>query len=286
VTGTAADQPAATTADRSAGWALPGPAWLFCPADRPERYPKAAAVADVVILDLEDAVAPADKDGARRALVDNPLDPERTVIRVNPAGTADHEQDLQALAGTGYRRLMLAKCESAAHITALARYQVVALVESPAGALALPELAAASNTVGLMWGGEDLIAAMGGSSSRGSDGSYRDVVRQLRSNTLLAAAAYRRFALDGVFLDIPDTAGLEAESRDAVAIGYDVKVAIHPSQLPVIRAAYAPVEADVDWARRVLDAAVGHRGVFSFEGRMVDAPVLRHAERILGGARH
>src|SRR6185312_3515987 len=79
-----------------------GPAWLFCPADRPERFAKAAAAADVVILDLEDGVAAKDRDAARTALIDTPLDADRTVVRINPAATDDHAHDLDALAKTEY----------------------------------------------------------------------------------------------------------------------------------------------------------------------------------------
>ncbi|MBF6247602.1 HpcH/HpaI aldolase/citrate lyase family protein, partial [Nocardia elegans] len=111
--------------------------------------------------------------------------------------------------------------------------------------------------------------------------SYRDVARHVRSTSLLAAKAYGKLALDSVYLDIADLDGLRAEAEDAVAVGFDVKVAIHPSQVPVIRAAYAPAPAEIDWARRVLAAVPDNRGVFAFEGRMVDGPVLRHAEQIL-----
>ncbi|MFC9355015.1 HpcH/HpaI aldolase/citrate lyase family protein [Rhodococcus sp. NPDC057014] len=262
-------------------WELPGPAWLFCPADRPERYAKAAAAADVVILDLEDGVAAGDKEAARIALIDTPLDPDRTVVRVNPVGTEDHERDLLALDGTRYTRLMLAKCESPDQVLSLTPREVIALVESPLGALAVTEIALAAGTIGVMWGAEDLVAAMGGNSSRRDDGSYRDVATQVRSSTLLAAKGYHRLALDSVYLDIKDLDGLRAEALDAVAVGFDVKVAIHPSQVAVIREAYAPSDADVDWATRVLAAVADQRGVFAFEGKMVDAPVLRHAEAIL-----
>ena len=262
-------------------WELPGPAWLFCPADRPERYAKAAAAADVVILDLEDGVAPADKEAARVALIDTPLDPDRTVVRVNPVGTEDHERDLLALDGTRYTRLMLAKCESADQVLSLAPRVVIALVESPLGALAVSEIALAASTIGVMWGAEDLVAAMGGNSSRREGGSYRDVANHVRSSTLLAAKAYHRLALDSVYLDIKDLDGLRAEAVDAVAVGFDIKVGIHPSQIAVIREAYAPSDEDVDWATRVLAAVADERGVFAFEGKMVDAPVLRHAEAIL-----
>ncbi|MBF6259335.1 HpcH/HpaI aldolase/citrate lyase family protein [Nocardia farcinica] len=262
-------------------WQPPGPAWLFCPADRPERYAKAAAAADVVILDLEDGVAPADKAAARTALVSTPLDPERTVVRVNAVGTDEHALDLLALADTRYRRVMLPKTESAEQLSGLADYEVIALIESPLGALAVGRAVLARNAIGVMWGAEDLVAGLGGTGSRHADGSYRDVARHVRSTSLLAAKAYGKLALDSVYLDIADLDGLRAEVEDAVAVGFDVKVAIHPSQVPVIRAAYAPAPAEIDWARRVLAAVPDNRGVFAFEGRMVDGPVLRHAEQIL-----
>ncbi|WP_433563355.1 HpcH/HpaI aldolase/citrate lyase family protein [Nocardia sp. CA-151230] len=262
-------------------WEMPGPAWLFCPADRPERYGKALAAADVVILDLEDGVAEADKAAAREALIATPLDPERTIVRVNAAGTFEHMLDLDALVRTEYRRIMLPKCESAEQITRLTDYEVIALIESPLGALAVGRAVMVRNAIGVMWGAEDLVAALGGNSSRHADGGYRDVARHVRSQSLLAAKAYGKFALDSVYLNIPDLSGLAAESEDAVAIGFDAKVAIHPSQVPVIRTAYAPTPGEVDWARRLLAEAPNHRGVFTFEGRMVDMPVIRHAERIV-----
>ncbi|MFC4375710.1 HpcH/HpaI aldolase/citrate lyase family protein [Nocardia halotolerans] len=262
-------------------WQPSGPAWLFCPADRPERFAKAATVADVVILDLEDGVAAGDKAAARQALIDTPLDPRHTVIRVNAADTADYAEDLSALARTAYRRVMLPKCESAEQVRVLAGYEVIVLVESPLGAVRVAESVAAENAVGVMWGAEDLVAGLGGNSSRHADGSYRDVARQVRSTSLLAAKAFGRFALDSVYLDIKDTDGLAAETLDAVAVGFDAKVAIHPSQVAVIRAGYAPAAEELDWARRVLAEVPNHRGVFAFEGRMVDAPVLRHAEQII-----
>ena len=106
-----------------------GPAWLFCPADRPERFQKAVAAADVVILDLEDGVAATDRDMARKALVDNPLDPATTVVRVNAAGTKDHVADLDVLAETAYTTVMLPKTESAPQVRALLPREVIVLVE-------------------------------------------------------------------------------------------------------------------------------------------------------------
>jgi citrate lyase subunit beta / citryl-CoA lyase len=258
-----------------------GPAWLFCPADRPERFEKAAAAADVVILDLEDGVAAKDREAARTALIETPLDPERTVVRINPAETTDHKRDLKALARTKYTTVMLAKTESAQQLSALAPLDVVVLIETPLGALHVVELARINNAIALMWGAEDLFAVLGGTANRHADGTYRDVARHVRSQTLLAAKAYGCMALDSVFLDIKNLDGLRAEVEDAVAVGFDAKVAIHPSQVAVIRAGYAPTPDQVEWARHVLLAARDERGVFQFEGIMVDAPVLRRAERIV-----
>jgi citrate lyase subunit beta/citryl-CoA lyase len=132
-----------------------------------------------------------------------------------------------------------------------------------------------------MWGAEDLFAVTGGTANRWPDGRYRDVAQHVRSQTLLAAKAYGRLALDSVYLDIKDLDGLRDESDDAVAVGFDAKVAIHPTQVAVIRSAYTPTDEQIDWARRVLDTARDQRGVFQYEGLMVDAPVLRRAERIV-----
>lgn len=259
----------------------PGPGWLFCPADRPERFEKAAAAADVVILDLEDGVAAKDREAARTALIDTPLDPARTVVRVSPATTADHPLDLQALRRTEYTTVMLAKAETAEQVASLAPLDVIVLVETPLGALAVTDTARVDNAYAVMWGAEDLFAATGGTANRWPDGSYRDVAKHVRSQSLLAAKAFGRLALDSVYLDIRNLDGLRAEADDAVAVGFDAKVAIHPTQVAAIRAAYAPTDEQVDWARGVLDAARTERGVFQFAGQMVDMPVLRRAERIV-----
>ena len=262
----------------------PGPAWLFCPADRPERYAKALAAADVVILDLEDAVAPAKRPEAREALLaaakEGTLDPDRVVVRVNGADTPDHAADLATTAAAGVRRVMLAKSESP-EVVAGIDHEVVLLVETPLGIEQAGALAAVDNAVALMWGADDLVAGLGGTASRRPDGSYRDIARYARSRALVAAKAYGLLALDAVHMDIPDTEGLAAECEDAVAIGFDATVAIHPSQVAVIRAAYTPDPERVDWATRLLDHVGDDRGVTTFEGRMVDGPIYLQAERVL-----
>lgn len=252
---------------------------MFCPADRPERFEKAAAAADVVILDLEDGAA--DKAAARQGLKDVPLDPTRTVVRINPAGTEDQELDLEALYRTRYTTVMLPKCEAAHQVSALAPLEVVFIVETPLGALVVNEGAQAKNTIGVFWGAEDLFASLGGTSNRYPDGTYRGVALHVRAQALLAAKAFGRLALDSVYVDFKNLDGLRAETDEAVAVGFDIKVAIHPSQVPVIRAGYAPSTEQIDWAQAVLVAAKGQGGAFAHEGQMIDAPLLRRAERIV-----
>lgn len=263
---------------------LPGPALLFCPADRPARYPKAMAAADAVIVDLEDAVAPRDRPAARRALLDTPLDPDRTIVRVNPVGTEDHDLDLEAVRQTAYRRVMLAKTESAADLRGLREWDILALCETARGVMNAAEIAAAPFVVALMWGAEDLVASLGGYSSRAPGGGYRDIARAARTQVLLAAGAHGREAIDAVYLDIKDLDGLAAETEDAVASGFAHKACIHPGQVETVRRGFAPGPDRVEWARRVL-AAGAERGVVRVEGQMVDAPLLAQAQRILDRAR-
>ncbi|MFV0459138.1 MAG: HpcH/HpaI aldolase/citrate lyase family protein [Actinomycetales bacterium] len=298
-------------------WLPPGPALLFCPADRPERYAKAVERADAVIIDLEDAVAEQDRPAAREHLRRSALDPERVIVRVNPHGSPDYEADLRALADTAYRCVMLAKTESGDQVRELHQASgaaVLALAETPLGVVRAAEIAAADGCAGLMWGSEDLVAGMGGSLSRftaaeadpASSGSgagdratagsgwsspqvvpgrYRDVPRFARATVALAAAAFGRWMVDAVHFDIRDTGGLHAEASDAVALGFAATGCIHPAQVPVVRAAYAPSASELDWARRVLQAGQQHSGVFALDGMMIDGPVFRQAESTLRRAR-
>ncbi|GAB07090.1 CoA ester lyase [Gordonia amarae] len=270
-------------------WTPPGPAMLFCPADRPDRYKKALERADVVILDLEDAVGPENRPAAREALIANPIDPGRVVVRINPATTGDYRRDLAAIAETDYRVVMQAKAETPESVIETA-LQTIALVETPLGATRVNEIAAVSNCIGLMWGAEDLVAGLGGKSSRfGADekkpGTYRDVALWVRSATRLAAAAYGKFAVDSVHLDIEDVEGLVDEIRDAVALGYTATACIHPSQVAHIQAGYQPTDDEIVWAKKVVAGSEDHLGgVFSIDGQMVDGPVLRQAQAVLARA--
>jgi citrate lyase subunit beta/citryl-CoA lyase len=263
-----------------------GPALLFCPADQPHRYEKAAAAADVVILDLEDAVALDAKPRARHELAASSLDPARTIVRVNPRATTLMDEDLVAVRSGGYHMVMLAKAETAADLAPLAEFDVVAICESPLGIRNAYAIADEPNVVALTWGAEDLVGAIGGFSSRFADGSFRDFALHARSHVLLAAASAGKVAFDTVHLDIADESGLQKEAEDAAASGFAGAMCIHPRQVETLRRAFLPSEEQCEWASAVLDAAsAAGVGVFAFQGRMIDEAVLRQARRILSAAR-
>jgi citrate lyase subunit beta / citryl-CoA lyase len=262
-----------------------GVAWLFCPADRPERFAKAAAVADVVILDLEDGTAPDRLGMAREAVANARLDRAQTVIRVHARPDPEHTEDLDAVVAGGFRTVMLAKTETRAEAESLARFEVIALCETPLGVVNAPTIAAAPNVSALMWGAEDLTAALGGSASRDRNGGYLDLARHARAAVLLAAGAARTSALDAVFLDIGDASGLEAEVSEAAAMGFGAKACIHPTQTTIVRAGFRPSDRAIAEARAIVAAASGHTGAFRHGNRMVDAPLVAQAQLTLARSR-
>ncbi|MDP9027203.1 MAG: CoA ester lyase [Actinomycetota bacterium] len=262
---------------------ISGPALLFCPGDRPDRYGKAAQAADTVIIDLEDAVALHAKPAARRALIASELDPSRTIVRVNPRSTGLLDDDLAALHQTGYRHIALAKAETLDDLAALEGFDVLAICESPLGVRNAEMIAESSVVVALTWGAEDLVAAMGGTSSRHADGSYRAYAMYARSRVLIASTSAGKSAFDTVHLDIADDEGLRDEASDAAASGFAGAMCIHPRQVEIIRGAFRPSDESVAWAHGVLQAAAAiPEGVFAYDGRMIDEPVLRQARRIVG----
>ncbi|WP_284981526.1 CoA ester lyase [Arthrobacter sp. efr-133-TYG-118] len=259
-----------------------GPALLFCPGDRLDRFEKALDRADVAILDLEDAVAPDRKDAARGPVAAAAAGaPERMVVRVYAAGTSWFYDDVAAMRTAGVRTLMLPKASSPEQLVALRDFEVIALCETAAGILAAPRLAAEPNCSALMWGGEDLVADIGGRSSRGADGHYRPMIEQARS-TVLFAAAEGKAAIDAVHIDLTDLDGLERESREAADMGFRAKACIHPQHVASIRSAFRPTEDQVNWARCVLAHPEAPRGgVFMVGSQMIDGPLLTHARTIV-----
>lgn len=264
--------------------------FLFVPATRPERIAKAVASGtDVVIVDLEDAVGPADKPAARSALLawldDNPGQP--VVVRINAAGTEWHEVDLAACRHPGVAGVMLPKAETAAamaHAHAASTRPLLPIVETAAGLAALPRIATAPGCCRLVFGKLDLAVEL-------------DLVPDEADAEELVFLPYRaqlviasRLAdlpppVDGVFTAIGAAEALAAYARRARRHGFGGQLLIHPSQVEAVTAAFTPAAAEVDWARAVLaatDAAGG--GVVVVEGRMVDAPVIARARRVLSAA--
>jgi citrate lyase subunit beta/citryl-CoA lyase len=264
-----------------------GPALLFCPGDRPERFDKAVKLADAVILDLEDAVGPDNKPTARLNVVDalHRLDHDKVIVRVNAPSTPWHEDDMRALDALPDVVIMLPMAESPAAVEALRPHPVIALCETARGVLAAPDTAAARNCSGMMWGSEDLVADLHGRSGRAPHGGYWPATEAARTRVLYAARAAGIPPIDSVLTDIADLGTLTADSIAAAAYGFAAKACIHPKQIDVVRAAFQPSEEEVRWARNVLTAASQNNGVFTFEGRMVDEPVLAHAREVLRQSR-
>lgn len=264
-----------------------GPSLLFCPGDRPDRFEKAAQRADSVILDLEDAVGPERKSDARRAVAEATLDPANTIVRINAIEAGSLEEDLAAARAFGATTIMLPKAERAADIDLCEGFFVVALVETARGVADARTIAAHPAVTALMWGAEDLVASLGGTGSRNPAGEYRDVARLARASVLLAAKAEGKAAIDAIRTDIADIDGARDEALDAAASGFDAKACIHPSHVAPYREAFAPSAEEVDWAKRLLAEADLHAGgVFNFDGRMIDEPILRHARAVISRATH
>ncbi|UOO94735.1 CoA ester lyase [Halococcus dombrowskii] len=268
---------------------------LFTPADRPEMCRKAPdSGADVVVFDLEDAVAPARMDEARDALADlltSEFDPDCEVcVRV----TGEYDADLDVLLDGDPRldALMLPKVERGEDVAALAdaiaahdaTYPVFALIETAAGVLAADTIAAADATTAVCFGAEDLAADLG---ARRTDAGTE--VLYARERTVLAASAAGVDAIDTLVTDIDATERLREDAELALDFGYDGKLAIHPAQVTVINDAYTPADERIAWAERVLDAKADadaeDRGVFRVDGEMIDAPLIAQAERVLDRAR-
>ena len=265
---------------------------LFTPGDRPEMLRKAPRTgADVVVFDLEDAVAPARKAEARKAVADvltSGFDPDCEVcVRVT---ADDATADLDVLLDDDPRLdgLMLPKAEAGEDVRRLAEratergddLPVFALVETARGILHAEEIAAARPTTAVCFGAEDLAADVG--ASRTEAGTE---VRYAREHAVLAASAADVDAVDTVFTDIEDREGLRTETEFAAGLGYDGKIAIHPAQVEPINDAYTPSPERVEWAERVLAARTAadadDRGVFRVNGEMIDAPLIAQAERVI-----
>ncbi len=275
---------------------------LFVPADSERKLEKAkSSPADALILDLEDAVA-ADRRLHARGLMGEYVQSAKSKaslwVRINPVGSEDYREDLDAVAAARPAGVVVPKPDSPDTLRALdrdlsaleARYGVadraIAVIpvasETPVAALSLgeyrkppPRLAA------LTWGAEDLSAALGAATNRDEDGRFAFTYRMVRSLCLLAAKAADVEAIDTLYADFRDRAGLENYARAAQREGFTGMLAIHPDQVETINGAFTPSAADVEHAKRVVAAFASGAGVASLDGKMLDQPHLKQAKHVL-----
>jgi citrate lyase subunit beta/citryl-CoA lyase len=271
---------------------------LFVPGDRPERMAKALGLgADALILDLEDAVSADAKPAARasiRAFLDAPreADGPALFVRVNPLDSALIDGDLAAIAGAGMDGVVLPKAEGGDSVTMLRErlpgdYRILPIAsETPRAVFGLGTFEGAG-LAGLTWGAEDLPAAIGATGAREADGSYTDPYRVVRALTLFGAHAAGVPAIETVYPDFRDLDGLATYAARGRRDGFTGMMAIHPTQVPVINAAFSPSEAELAHARAVvaLFAANPGAGALQLDGKMLDAPHLKAAQRLLTSAR-
>ncbi|ALR22228.1 MULTISPECIES: CoA ester lyase [Sphingobium] len=271
---------------------------LFVPADRPERFDKAAASgADAVILDLEDSLVP-DRKAFGRDAAREWLGGSRSCaafVRVNPLDSGLTRADLRAVLAAAPDGLLLPKAEGAASIEALRAMAADAPVppilpiatETPAAIFELGSYRAVGGHIcGVTWGAEDLPAAIGASSAREEDGRYTPPFEMVRSLTLFAAHAAGVPAIETVFPRIDDAEGLAAYIARARRDGFTGMMAIHPAQVAAINAGFAPTEVELRHARAVVEAFAAHpgAGALKLDGKMIDRPHLLLARRVLDQA--
>lgn len=276
---------------------------LFLPGDDEGKIRKAAATRpDTCVLDLEDGVALNQKEAARRTVFDALRSAEidfgktERIVRLNPQTSGLLEADLAAVIDATPDGFALPKVESAEEVSRVSvllaeaegrlgleagHFKVLALIETAPGVVNLREIAGADpRLVALMFGAEDFAASIGATRTpEGREAAYGE------SAVLVHAAAYGLAAVHSVYVDFKDEAGLREESARAMRMGYSGKMAIHPAQVAVIHAAFRPSEAEIARARTLIAAHDAHQrsgtGAFAYEGKMVDRPLIRAAERVL-----
>lgn len=275
--------------------------WMFVPGHRQRMIDKALGLdADALMLDIEDGVAPAEKDRARRLIGEalarerQPREPLR-FVRINAIGHRRMEDDLAAVLRPGLDGLVLPKVESAAEVAAVesrvaaheaacgARLRLLVAIESPRGLLAAPAIASCSDRVaGLMFGAEDFGRELGLPASR--QGEAQELL-YARSALVVAAASAHVQAVDGVWVDLQDPQGLERFALQSRRLGFTGMSSIHPSQLAPINAAFRPGAEEIDYARKVIaayeEAAARGDGSVAFGGQLIDRPIIERARRTL-----
>jgi citrate lyase beta subunit len=274
---------------------LPPRSMLFVSGEKPERFAKAmASGADLVCIDLEDAVHPAVKDSTRYQVLEwlgtTEHHQQRIALRINSLRTLDGLRDIKALVDSGLSIdwLLLPKTACAADVQCINAWlgtqigAIAALIETPQGIEHLAEIAGAGGKIGaLMLGGADLATELNARFAW-------EPLLFARCRLINAAKSRGLEAWDVPHIDLDALDELALETRRALALGFDCKSAIHPKQLSIIHAAHLPTEADLAWANllvaavpSVADDGSEQTGAFLFQGKMVDAPLLRKARHIV-----
>jgi citrate lyase subunit beta/citryl-CoA lyase len=277
---------------------------LFVPGDSPRKFEKASLTkASALILDLEDSVVPDRKDEARgltRTMLGGRRDGPELYVRVNALDTDMTLQDLAAVMGAAPDGIVLPKCRSGDDVRHLALWLdafeaaagstpgstqiVVVATETAASIFGLGTYKDSSaRLAGLMWGAEDLAASLG-ATENGSAGQFHSPYRLARDMCLIGAAAAEIAAIDTVYTDIENLAGLELETRTARRDGFSAKAIIHPKHVDIVNAAFEPTAAERAWAEKIVEAFASNPnlGTLRVDGRMIDKPHLRAAKKILG----
>ncbi|WP_206239287.1 HpcH/HpaI aldolase/citrate lyase family protein [Novosphingobium terrae] len=270
---------------------------LFVPADRPERFAKAAASgADALILDLEDSVAPEKKAEGREHIAQWLAGPRicPSFVRINPLDSGLAAEDLAAILPFHPDGLVLPKAEGAVSVEALvtmlgaAKLPILPIAtETPAAIFQLGSYQKVSqHLAGLTWGAEDLPAAIGAATSRETDGRYTAPYEMVRGLTLFGAHAANTAPIETVFPSISDPEGLTAYVARARRDGFTGMMAIHPAQIETINQGFTPSAAEIRHAQAVVDAFAANpgAGALKLEGKMIDRPHLIQARRILAMA--
>ena len=273
-------------------------ALLYMPADDQRKIEKAAGLAvDVICLDLEDGVALEQKEAARAsmqaALKELDFGTKEVLVRINPVGSGLEQADLEAALAAGAHGLVLPKAASeedlikvneAIRMSGREGMALLAQIESAKGLVNIAEIASADGALqGLIFGAEDYSADVGAKRSREAE-----EVLFARSLVVAHAAANGLQAIDMLWADFKDAKGLEALAQQGASLGFDGMQIIHPDQIEPVQRAFSPTGEEVEQARRVLEAyqqaqAEG-KGAFALDGKMVDAPMIRAAERVLARA--
>lgn len=269
---------------------------LYCPGDEREMMENAVELAaDTVIFDLEDAVAPAARTEARRAVresIDALADSSPSIsVRINPFDRGG-PQDVDAVVRDGETlpdSVVLPEAESAETVAELTDHlrdvgaesvDVIPLVETAAGLVAAEEIAAAPGVVAVAYGDQDYTADVGATvTDEKTESLYA------RQRIVAAAGAATVDALDTVYTNIDDADGLRKQTEMAMSFGFDGKMAVHPSQVDIINEAFTPDPTEIEWAKAVVEgqerASKAETGVFTVDGQMIDPPLVERAETIL-----